>query len=146
MTRQKRDARTPLLRRKTPAVTAGGGKREAVIRAAGGDERRSSGGPRGRVTCPRALLSHPRRPRATSLAYFLPSPSLDLLCNRVCVCVCVCVCVARARLLSFSPSRCFSAFERRVHLYSAPTPHLGILLHARLHECFVVAIMHRVPC
>ena len=87
------------MRRKTPAVTAGGGKREAA-----GDSRRWRGGEGrgGRVigpregnregesnapppppSNPRTLLSHPRRPRITSLAYFLPSLSLDLLCNRV---------------------------------------------------------------
>lgn len=42
-----RDARIPLLHRKTPAVTAGGGKREAVVRAAGGDERDRMAGPGG---------------------------------------------------------------------------------------------------
>jgi len=138
----------PSSHRRTPTKLVGGGKGNTLVAPLEGIERSSGWGPEDSnvplLSAPSLTPSFslifslslslslslsiylsiylflPLSPSSSyrvNLAYFLPSPFPDSLPRTF-------------PSGSFSFSRHLSAFERRIHLYSAPTLLLAILLHA----------------
>lgn len=114
----------PPPRRKTPAVTAGGGKREAAARAAERDERGREvewWAPGERNVLPPPLPLQHLLPRPVVFVQRVSPTSFLLRLSIYCIIDC-------ARAFYLFPIHSSFAFKRPVHLYSAPTPLLAILL------------------